>query len=146
MVLDLGSHPLSGVFPEFTEHRCARVSALLVRCQNCTLVQLSVTCPLTEMYGLGYGYRSSATSAMKAHLKAIANEVRAYFAGDPDIALLDIGCNDGFLLEQFSSCRCFGFDPLGLELKKTKEFNFKYFSTFLARKLCGRRLTKKWTW
>ena len=131
-VLDLGLQPLSGVFPDAPNIDVPEYPLSLVRCQNCTLVQLSVTCPLTEMYGQGYGYRSSATSAMKAHLKAIANEARAYFTGDPDLAVLDIGCNDGFLLEQFSPDRCFGFDPVGLELKKVKEFNFKYFSSFFG--------------
>ena len=87
------------------------------------------------MYGGGYGYRSSATSAMKTHLKSIAKEARAYFADDSNLAVMDIGCNDGFFLEQFSSSLCFGFDPIGVELKKTKEFNFEYFTTFLAPKL-----------
>ncbi len=142
-VLDLGSQPLAGVFPNSHDTDVPTYPLCLVRCSNCTLVQLSVSCPLSEMYGQGYGYRSSATAAMKIHLKSIADEARTYFAGEDHKTVLDIGCNDGFFLEQFSSSLCFGFDPVGVELKQKKNFNFEYFPTFFDAQILRQTTDRK---
>ena len=53
---------------------------------------------MEEMYGTTYGYYSSLSSSMVNHLQKIVEKqssVRAFKSGD---TVLDIGCNDGTLL------------------------------------------------
>jgi SAM-dependent methyltransferase len=131
-VLSLGTQYLSGVFPKSKEFDVPKYPLCLVRCSCCTLVQLSISCPLQEMYGEGYGYRSSATSAMRGHLQQIANEAKTYFADASTPSVLDIGCNDGYLLEQFPGWTQIGFDPAGVNIKKSKAAEFEYIVDFFS--------------
>jgi NDP-4-keto-2,6-dideoxyhexose 3-C-methyltransferase len=77
------------------------------------LLQLAHTYDLGEMYGETYGYRSSLSQTMVAHLRDIvrgAVEIVAPKSGD---AVLDIGCNDGTLLGCYEGMglRRHGVDP-----------------------------------
>lgn len=102
-VLDLGTQPLSGVFPKTIEECSAleRGPLTLVRCADpeCNLVQLSATYDLNAMYGLNYGYRSGLNAGMVRHLKQVAERVQSYLGtGYQSGTWLDIGSNDGTLL------------------------------------------------
>jgi cyclopropane fatty-acyl-phospholipid synthase-like methyltransferase len=60
-----------------------------------------------DMYGAGYGYRSSITQTMVRHLQSKAAALVALARPQPGDAVLDIGCNDGTLLRSY--------DGLGLQ-------------------------------
>lgn len=110
-VLDLGTQPLSGVFPKSLAE-CAlltRGPLALVRCAQCELVQLSVTYNLTAMYGSNYGYRSGLNRGMVAHLESVVRQIQA---GRGVGTWVDIGSNDGTLLGFVpESVERIGFDP-----------------------------------
>jgi hypothetical protein len=131
-VVDLGVQSLSGVFPKSKGDIVPQYPLGLVCCETCKLVQLSVNCPPEEMYGVGYGYRSSATIAMRRHLGDLATYANTFLGCSEDAVIVDIGCNDGYLLEQFSTSKCFGFDPVGIELEGREDFNFNYISDFFS--------------
>jgi NDP-4-keto-2,6-dideoxyhexose 3-C-methyltransferase len=66
-----------------------------------------------DMYGAGYGYRSSVTGTMVRHLSDKIPALVALVRPQPGDAVLDIGCNDGTLLRGYEGMRLerFGIDP-----------------------------------
>jgi 2-polyprenyl-3-methyl-5-hydroxy-6-metoxy-1,4-benzoquinol methylase len=70
-------------------------------CQSCCHVQLLDSVPPLEMFE-NYLYISSASDTLKNHLWDLSDElVRRYRLGS-DALVIDIGCNDGTLLQGFA--------------------------------------------
>jgi NDP-4-keto-2,6-dideoxyhexose 3-C-methyltransferase len=110
-IVDLGVQALTGRFerPEATPPPAGPL--VLVRCDasgepGCGLVQLAHDYRGEDMYGPGYGYRSSVTDMMVRHLARKTAALVAFAKPSRGDAVLDIGCNDGTLLR--------GYDGLGL--------------------------------
>lgn len=113
-VVSLGVQASSGVFVTKEEQEdILRAPLELVRCEYCELVQLSHSMPPETMFGEGYGYRSSLNSSMVKHLKEQANRASALYTGSKKGVFLDIGSNDGTLLNnvQASKFLRYGIDP-----------------------------------
>lgn len=118
-VLDLGEQCLSGQFPKIGEPDPPRFPLVLARCVQCKLMQLRDTVDPKLMFG-SYWYKSGVTQTMRDHLKALVKEAIAITGRDyfglmqPCFPkhVLDIGCNDGTLLSEFSNFnRRVGIDP-----------------------------------
>src|SRR3954463_4114365 len=118
-ILDLGIQALTGRFERPEAAPPPAGPLVLVRCDRsaneaaCGLVQLAHDYRGEDMYGPGYGYRSSVTETMVRHLSgktAALTELVKPRAGD---AVLDIGCNDGTLLRSYRNpaLKRFGIDP-----------------------------------
>jgi NDP-4-keto-2,6-dideoxyhexose 3-C-methyltransferase len=108
-ILSLGHQPLSGVFPR-PEAPDPNVSPLeLIRCNKeskpdaCGLVQLRHQAELSEMYGTTYGYFSSISPTMVSHLERKVAHLKEFVKPIKGDVVLDIGCNDGTLLNAYSS-------------------------------------------
>jgi NDP-4-keto-2,6-dideoxyhexose 3-C-methyltransferase len=118
-VLNLGAQPLSSVFPEATAPDPSLAPLELVKCEApagesaCGLLQLRHSANVSEMYGQTYGYRSGTSPTMRAHLKAKVDRLLAYVRPSPGDVVLDIGCNDGTLLNYYDGLGLdrFGIDP-----------------------------------
>lgn len=117
-ITNLGTQPLSGIFPLLSEPTPKAYELKVIKCDNitnpkaCGLMQFEKAPPVEEMYGLTYGYHSSISPLMVAHLQDIAREVKAKVSYKPGDAILDIGCNDGTLLGFFDpSLKRMGMDP-----------------------------------
>ena len=100
----------------------------IVRCNPdkdknaCGLLQLSITIPPKLLYSK-YFYRSGVNSTMKQHLNNIATEVKNILRKKAYV--LDIGCNDGTLLNFYPKKYIkFGIDPSDSLSKVDKNFNF----------------------
>jgi NDP-4-keto-2,6-dideoxyhexose 3-C-methyltransferase len=119
-VLDLGNQILSCVFPSEEESDPSYSPLVLVKCQSdrsadvCGLVQLKHTAELSEMYGTTYGYHSSLSPTMVKHLESKVNQLVSLAKPQQNDFILDIGCNDGTLLNAYSNYgkfKRFGIDP-----------------------------------
>ena len=123
-VIDLGDQYLTGVFPASRDDALTHGPLELVRCAGdekcCGLVQLQHEYDSAEMYGEGYGYRSSLNRAMVTHLERKAAMLMSLaHPGDGDL-VLDIGSNDGTLLSFYpGECRRVGMDPSAAKLKES---------------------------
>ena len=71
-IINLGSQPLSGVFPAPGDPLSTSGPLRLLRCSSCKLVQLGDTYAQSEMYGDTYGYRSGLNKTMTEHLRRVA--------------------------------------------------------------------------
>lgn len=113
-VIDLGEQALTGVFPKTIHETVPTGPLALMWCRDCSLVQLSVDYPASEMYGDNYGYRSGLNSSMVDHLREITARLEIQAGGLTDgTVVLDIGSNDGTLLSLYSNSNVtrIGIDP-----------------------------------
>ena len=114
-VLSLGKQQIAGGFGDGSVQR--RIPLELVRCDPaesqgaCGLVQLRHTVPGSILYS-SYWYRSGVNQTMTDNLHGIARQCQAQVGEltERDV-VLDIGCNDGTLLDAYGTGRRVGFDP-----------------------------------
>ncbi len=108
-VLDLGCHAWCNDFVERNQLGKENVYPLnMVRCKDCTLVQLDYTVPKESMFN-NHSYVSQTTTSLSKHFFEIAHENVGQFGLHPDDCILDIGGNDGTQLLQY---RNLGFSNL----------------------------------
>lgn len=117
-VIDLGPQYLQGSFvkpgKEMPSQR--KINCSLVRCNPqidenaCGLLQMQHSVPPEILYA-AYWYRSGTNATMRNHLKDIVDSSLALLNKE-DCAVLDIGCNDGTLLDYYpNTFKKFGCDP-----------------------------------
>src|SRR5690242_12957562 len=71
----------------------------LLRCEDCTLVQLSVIVDPAEVFPPDYPYSSGNSKALHENFSDLANDACKWFGGLlPSDLVVDIGANDGTLL------------------------------------------------
>lgn len=75
----------------------------LVLCNNCSLIQLKHTAPQELLYSGFYWYRSGVTQTMKNELRNVANAIENMIDLKNGDIILDIGANDGTLLDTFKA-------------------------------------------
>lgn len=105
-VIDLGPQYLQGSFvkpgKEMPSHR--KIDCTLVRCNPeadenaCGLLQMEHSVPSEILYA-AYWYRSGTNNTMRNHLKEIVDSVVSSVQNNKHPLVLDIGCNDGTLLD-----------------------------------------------
>ena len=117
-VIDLGEQHLQGSFvkPGKELPPMRKIPTVLVRCDPardenaCGLLQMVHSVPPQILYS-AYWYKSGTNQTMRDHLKGIADEAAAMIK-KTDAWVLDIGCNDGTLLNNYPvDFVKFGVDP-----------------------------------
>lgn len=108
-VFDLGIQPLANDFCGPNEEHSGYAPLKVMFCPRCTLAQLSVVVDPEILYR-HYNYVTSASDTMMSHFESL----RSLFQEEiPAVTLLEIGSNDGRMLQFFKSCgmRICGIDP-----------------------------------
>src|SRR6185295_5644217 len=106
-VIDLGEQYLQGSFikPGKEMPSTRKINCSLVRCNPqedenaCGLLQMEHSVPPEILYA-AYWYRSGTNTTMRNHLKDIVNTALG-LVKKIDCNVLDIGCNDGTLLNYY---------------------------------------------
>lgn len=85
----------------------------LVLCQECMLLQLKHNASPEVMWGEKYWYRSSINKMIRDDLKDIAEKSKRFVHLKEGNIVVDIGCNDGTLLEFYpkDNVKKVGFEP-----------------------------------
>jgi C-methyltransferase C-terminal domain/Methyltransferase domain/Putative zinc binding domain len=119
-VLSLGDQYIAGAFaePGGEQPVLRRIPLELVRCdmtrneEGCGLIQLRHTVPGSILYH-SYWYRSGVNRTMTRNLHEIATQAAELADLKPGDLVIDIGCNDGTLLDGYEAddLRYLGFDP-----------------------------------
>ena len=113
-VLEFGPMPCSDGFLD--EAALARDEPLqplcVLRCNDCGLLMLQHRLPKEILFGAGYVYSSAVSSTQRAHLDALARALQEDLGLTPQDALVEVACNDGYLLERLRSA---GLAVLGIE-------------------------------
>lgn len=117
-VIDLGEQYLQGSFvkPGKEMPSARRIPTTLFRCdptkdeKACGLLQMGHSVPPEVLYS-AYWYRSGTNNTMRNHLKGIVDQVTDMIR-KPFARVLDIGCNDGTLLNYYPEAyEKYGIDP-----------------------------------
>jgi hypothetical protein len=119
-VLSLGDHRIACAFadPGGKQPVQRQIPLELVRCdmtedqEACGLIQTRHTVPGSILYS-SYWYRSGVNRTMTDNLHGIAHAVEEMVSLESGDLVVDIGCNDGTLLDGYSAegLRYVGFDP-----------------------------------
>ncbi|WP_315824117.1 class I SAM-dependent methyltransferase [Paraflavitalea speifideaquila] len=118
-MIDLGPQYLQGSFikPGKEMPSTRKIPCTLVRCNPeqdenaCGLLQMEHSVPPEILYA-AYWYRSGTNNTMRNHLKGIVDTVVPIIKKKKDAIVLDIGCNDGTLLNFYpKGVMKYGIDP-----------------------------------
>jgi hypothetical protein len=129
VLLDMGDQPVAEAYGS------SEVFPLkLRRCTNCFLVQLSYAVPQEKLFPPDHPYASGNTKALRWHFEGLANKV-SWLLRENDL-VVDIGANDGTLLEAFpQACTKVAVEPTRQALKcQSKGMNVyqDFFTSYLA--------------
>ena len=150
-VINLGEQRLSGVFPHPNSPQPSKSPLELIRCDKskqpsaCGLVQLKHSANFDEMYGSTYGYYSSISPTMISHLEGIGDKLLEFVKPEESDVVLDIGCNDGTLLNYFGglSLNRVGIDPSSAKFAANFQDDIKvayeFFSEGAVRSIIGEK-------
>jgi len=142
LIFSLGDLYISD-FPEKDEIGKSKKGPLvLVKCTNseCSLIQLKHTVEASSLFGEQYWYRSGTNSSMKKALKDITESIQDRIELDSGDAVLDIGCNDGTLLDSYTNKKLYklGIDPARNMEKFSKIITDKTIVDFFSSNLINK--------
>ncbi len=147
--LDLGAAPPSNAF--LTEEALHRPEAWyplrVLACEHCWLVQTEDIAAAHELFSAEYPYFSSYSSTWLAHAERYVDEVTARFHLSRDSHVVEVGANDGYLL-QFLKRRdipCLGIEPTSNAASAARARGItiveRFFGNDLARELFDQGLS-----
>ena len=141
--LNLGNQPFSNSFLNYKDIKKEKKFPLkLVICKNCGLSQLSII-PNTKFIFSKYDYLSSSSKALTDHYKKLVNKLVRKYKILPKDSILDIGCNDGVLLNHYPKNfkNIIGIEPSDA-VKKIKQKRIKLVKNFFNFKTSEKYLKK----
>ena len=147
-IIDFGDQAIGSQFPFSDEPDPPKAPLVLVGCSDCGLVQLRHSVNPGELYTYAYGYQSGINGSMRGHLDGLVRWVEARCALAENDIVLDIGCNDGTLLESYVNpgLRRFGIDAIAGKFKHRYGPNIivreGFFSADEYKNLCGEEKAK----
>jgi SAM-dependent methyltransferase len=115
-ILDLGATPPANNLLAREDQPETRYSLRLLRCDGCGLVQTDIDLfrlDADEVFSATYPYFSSSHPAFVAHAKQYAGRMIERLNLGPDSLVVEIGSNDGYLLQHFKArgIRVLGVEP-----------------------------------
>ncbi len=144
--LDLGNQPLANSF--LTKKQISKEKKYplqLLLCKNCSLSQLSIVVNPKIIFNK-YDYLSSSSKALKNHYANLVSNIENKYINSKKNTVLDIGCNDGILLKNYSKKvkSIVGIEPSNAYLKiKDKKINIiNQFFNFKTAKLYLKKFDK----
>ena len=140
--LDLGSMPIANAFlsseqlsqPEYTFNLATGF------CESCFMVQLIDTVDPNMLFHDNYAYFSSISHVMDQHFAELANIISNEIFYDENLSVIEIGSNDGILLEKISgySSNTIGIEPSSNVAEVAKNKGLKVISEFFNSDLAGK--------
>ena len=129
---NFGNHFVSNFVNRASIKKGVKAPLNLVYCNNCQLLQLEHTAPQEIMYKKFYWYKSGVTKTMREGLKELYKDIKKNCQIKPGEVILDIGANDGTLLNYFKKDKIItvGCEPAKNfkdELKKNCHFSINNF-------------------
>src|SRR2546428_6730290 len=140
--MSFGKMPLANGFLASDQFRNEYFFELEVAfCPSCCMVQLAEQPEREKMFTPNYAYFSSTSMSMATHFEMFAQQVIADYLPPHDPFVVEIGCNDGILLEHFGQVgiRHLGIEPSAnvaqVAINKGLRTLLRYFDEDLAREI-----------
>jgi hypothetical protein len=115
-VLDLGLHPLcDDLIPVNEKSECLRFPIEIIYCCNCNTAHQKYQVKKSTLFPRSYHYRSRFTADVLSGMASLVESVEKISGSLKEKTVLDIGCNDGSLLDMFSArdAVTIGVEPTG---------------------------------
>lgn len=136
-VLNLGLHPMCDDLVEFNNDRvCKEFPIEILFCQDCCTGHQRFQVPKDELFPSSYHYRSRFTADVLNGMKSLVDATKARFKDHQIKKVLDIGCNDGSLLDFFKKpdLTTIGVEPTNACLDAEKKGHITY-NNFLSNEV-----------
>jgi hypothetical protein len=103
-VLDLGMHPLcDDLIPVGSSRQCDVFPIDILYCRQCRTAHQRYQVPKVTLFPRTYHYRSRFTADVLSGLDDLVASVEARLGSLAGHTVLDVGCNDGSLLDKFAA-------------------------------------------
>ena len=115
-VLDLGKHPMcDDLIPVGNAATCEMFPIEILYCKQCDTAHQKYQVPKVQLFPQTYHYRSRFTADVLSGMAALADSVEAKLGSLRGLTVLDVGSNDGSLLDKFSAkgATTIGVEPTG---------------------------------
>ena len=129
-VLDLGNHPLcDDLIPIEEESLCKEYLIEILFCEECLTAHQSYQIPKQTLFTKNYHYRARMTGSVLSGMADLVEGCENRFGSLHGKVVLDIGCNDGSLLDFFKikGCKTVGIEPTGAALESKHPTINEYF-------------------
>lgn len=113
-VLDLGAHPLcDDLIPEGSNQVCKEYPIEILYCPECATAHQHFQVPKAELFPRSYHYRSRFTGDVLKGMESLVDSCQSRMGDLSGKVVLDVGCNDGSLLNFFRArgCKTVGIEP-----------------------------------
>src|SRR5206468_4138819 len=140
-VLDLGDHPLcDDLIPLGSSRKSLLYPIVIDFCPSCRTAFQRYQVKKELLFPPDYHYRARVTPSVISFLKELVDECQKRLGSLEGMSVLDVGCNDGSLLNIFKSagCRTFGVDPTNAAREARENghvISQAYFTPEVARQL-----------
>jgi len=115
-VLDLGAQPLcDDLIPIGSPEHCEVFAIDILYCEQCGTAHQRYQVPKVRLFPQSYHYRSRFTADVLSGMDTLVDSVEAQIGSLVDRTVLDVGCNDGSLLDKFAArgAKTIGMEPTG---------------------------------
>ena len=129
-VLDLGNHPLcDDLIPMEEESSCEEFPIEILFCEKCLTAHQNYQIPKQTLFSKNYHYRARMTGSVLSGMADFVEGCENRFGSLHGKVVLDIGCNDGSLLDFFKikGCKTVGIEPTGAALESKHPTINEYF-------------------
>ena len=137
-ILNFGNVPLAGAFIEKNDIKNEKFYPLKINyCINCFLVQVENVISVDILFKEKYFFFSSAIGTLVHHFEKFAKEIyNIIFIEKNKPSVLEIGCNDGVLLNPLSllGVSCIGVDPATNVIKEINSKHIKIYNDCFTEK------------
>lgn len=128
-VLDLGPHPMcDDLVPVGDGRVCNEYPIEILFCKNCNTAHQRFQVPKEDLFPVSYHYRSRFTADVLSGMAGLVDSCASRFGGLSGKKVLDIGCNDGSLLDFFKKqgAATIGIEPTGAYLDAKQKGHITY--------------------
>ena len=136
--VDFGVMPIANAFATKEQIKNEYTFPMKVGfCGNCNMVQLVEQPDREKMFHENYAFFSSTSNYMKEHFKLFTNSVSELQDLNENSFVVEVGCNDGILLENFiiDNIPCLGVEPSENVAQVAMEKGIEVITQFFDRPL-----------
>jgi 2-polyprenyl-3-methyl-5-hydroxy-6-metoxy-1,4-benzoquinol methylase len=143
-LVDLGTAPPSNAYLSIAalEAPEAWYPLRVLVCTDCFLVQTADFARASELFDARYAYFSSYSSTWLTHARLFVEGVVARFALDERSRIIEVGANDGYLLQYFKArgIPCLGIEPTASTAAAARGRGLEIVTEFFGAPLAARLL------